>query len=37
MLCDPLASALPYEDVVAMTDEMLAATSHWLPQFGRAA
>jgi alpha-galactosidase/6-phospho-beta-glucosidase family protein len=34
MLCDPLASALPYEDVVSMTDEMLAATSPWLPQFG---
>ncbi len=34
MLCDPLASALPYEDVVSMTDEMLAATSPWLPRFG---
>lgn len=37
MLCDPLASALPYEDVVSMTDEMLAATAPWLPQFERSA
>lgn len=33
MLCDPLASALPYEDVVSMTDELLAATAPWLPRF----
>ena len=37
MLTDPLASALPYEDVVSMTDEMLAATAAWLPRFGGAA
>ncbi|HUA94877.1 MAG TPA: hypothetical protein VMB82_05060, partial [Acidimicrobiales bacterium] len=36
MLCDPVASALAYEDVVSMTDEMLAATSPWLPRFERA-
>ncbi|MSO78809.1 MAG: hypothetical protein EXQ79_04300 [Acidimicrobiia bacterium] len=33
MLADPVAGALPYDDVVAMTDELLAATSRWLPQF----
>jgi alpha-galactosidase len=33
MLCDPLAGALAYEDVVSMTDEMLAATARWLPRF----
>lgn len=33
MCCDPLASALPYEDVVAMTEELLAATARWLPRF----
>jgi alpha-galactosidase/6-phospho-beta-glucosidase family protein len=33
MFCDPVVSALPYEDVVAMTDELLAATSAWLPRF----
>jgi alpha-galactosidase len=37
MLCDPLASALPYEDVVSMTEEMLAATAAWLPRFGATA
>jgi alpha-galactosidase len=36
MLCDPVASALAYEDVVSMTDEMLAATSPWLSRFERA-
>jgi alpha-galactosidase len=35
MLADPLAGARPYEDVVAMTDELLAATRPWLPQFER--
>jgi alpha-galactosidase len=35
MLCDPVASALAYEDVVSMTDEMLAATSPWLSRFER--
>jgi alpha-galactosidase len=33
MLADPVAGALPYDDVVQMTDELLAATSRWLPQF----
>lgn len=33
MLADPVAGALPYDDVVQMTDELLAATSKWLPQF----
>ncbi len=33
MLADPMAGALPYEHVVAMTDELLAATAPWLPQF----
>ncbi len=33
MLADPMAGALPYEHVVRMTDELLAATAPWLPQF----
>jgi alpha-galactosidase len=33
MLLDPLAGRLDYERLGAMTDEMLAATSRWLPQF----
>jgi alpha-galactosidase len=33
MLADPLAAQLSYENVVAMTDEMLTATARWLPQF----
>lgn len=33
MLTDPLAGQLPYESVVEMADEMLTATSRWLPQF----
>ncbi len=33
MLADPMAGSLPYEHVVAMTDELLAATRPWLPQF----
>ncbi|HET9730780.1 MAG TPA: hypothetical protein VFR41_15220, partial [Acidimicrobiia bacterium] len=33
MLADPMAAQLPYEQVCAMTDEMLAATARWLPQF----
>ncbi len=36
MLLDPLTSRLDYDDVAAMTDEMLAATAEWLPQFARA-
>jgi len=33
MLTDQVARQLPYEQLVAMTDELLAATAHWLPQF----
>jgi alpha-galactosidase len=33
MLADPMAGSLPYEHVVSMTDELLAATALWLPQF----
>jgi alpha-galactosidase len=33
MFADPMAGALPFEHVVAMTDELLAATRPWLPQF----
>jgi alpha-galactosidase len=33
MLADPMAGRLPYEHVVAMTDELLTATAPWLPQF----
>ena len=33
MFADPMAGALPFEHVVAMTDELLAATSPWLAQF----
>ncbi len=33
MLADPVAGSLPYDHVVQMTDELLAATSAWLPQF----
>jgi alpha-galactosidase len=35
MLADPLAGTLPWEHVVAMTDELLTATAPWLPQFAR--
>jgi alpha-galactosidase/6-phospho-beta-glucosidase family protein len=33
MLVDPLAGRLDYDALQAMTDEMLAATKRWLPQF----
>jgi alpha-galactosidase len=33
MLADPVAGALPWEHVTAMTDELLAASAPWLPQF----
>jgi len=33
MFADPTAGRLPYEHLVAMTDELLAATAPWLPQF----
>jgi alpha-galactosidase len=33
MLSDQLTGSLPYESIVAITDELLAATAPWLPQF----
>jgi alpha-galactosidase/6-phospho-beta-glucosidase family protein len=33
MLLDPLTSRLGYDAIASMTDEMLAATGEWLPQF----
>jgi len=33
MLADPIAAQLPYEQIIEMTDEMLAATARWLPRF----
>ncbi len=33
MLTDQVARHLPFEQLVAMTDELLAATAAWLPQF----
>ena len=33
MLADPLTSRLDWDQLQAMTDELLAATSAWLPQF----
>jgi alpha-galactosidase len=36
MLTDQLAGHLPYEQVVSMTDEILASTAPWLPRFGPA-
>jgi len=33
MLADPMAGSLPYEHVISMTDELLAATKPWLPRF----
>ena len=35
MLADPVAGTLPWEHVVDMTDELLAATAAWLPRFTR--
>jgi alpha-galactosidase/6-phospho-beta-glucosidase family protein len=35
MLADPTAGGLPFEHVMAMTDELLAASAPWLPQFSR--
>ena len=29
----PIAGQLAYDDIVTMTDEMIAATAAWLPQF----
>ncbi len=36
MFADPMAGALPFEHVVAMTEDLLTATAPWLPQFDRA-
>ena len=33
MLLDPLAGRIDFDHVEQMTDEMLAATARWLPQF----
>jgi alpha-galactosidase len=33
MLADAMATQIAYDELVAMTDEMLAATAPWLPQF----
>jgi alpha-galactosidase len=33
MLADPVAGTLPWEHVTSMTDELLAASAPWLPQF----
>jgi alpha-galactosidase/6-phospho-beta-glucosidase family protein len=33
MLLDPLAGRIDFDRVEQMTDEMLAATAPWLPQF----
>jgi alpha-galactosidase len=33
MMLDPLAGRIDYDRVEQMTDEMLAATAQWLPQF----
>lgn len=33
MLADPLASRIDYDDLGRMTDELIAATKPWLPQF----
>jgi alpha-galactosidase/6-phospho-beta-glucosidase family protein len=37
MLADQMVGRLPYEHVLAMTDELLRATAPWLPQFEPAA
>lgn len=33
MMADPMGGQLAYDDVVAMTTEMIEATAEWLPQF----
>jgi galacturan 1,4-alpha-galacturonidase len=33
MFSDPAAGGLPFENVLAMTEELLASTGRWLPQF----
>jgi len=32
MLADPVAGVLPWENLTAMTDELLARTGPWLPE-----
>jgi alpha-galactosidase len=34
LLADPLAGRIDYERLDAMTDDLVAATARWLPQFG---
>ena len=36
MLLDPLAGRIDYDQIGDMTDDMLTATSAWLPQFAPA-
>jgi alpha-galactosidase len=36
MLLDPLAGRIDFDRLAAMTDELLDATSRWLPQFALA-
>jgi alpha-galactosidase/6-phospho-beta-glucosidase family protein len=33
LLNDPFTSRLPFEQVIAMADELFTATAPWLPQF----
>ncbi len=35
MLTDQLAGRLPYEHIVALTDDLLTATAPWLDQFAQ--
>jgi alpha-galactosidase/6-phospho-beta-glucosidase family protein len=34
LLADPLASRLDFDRLLSMRDDLLTATSPWLPQFG---
>ena len=36
MMLDPLAGRIDYDRLAQMTDELLAATAEWLPQFAPA-
>ena len=33
MMVDPLAGRIDYQSLQRMADEMISATSKWLPQF----
>jgi alpha-galactosidase/6-phospho-beta-glucosidase family protein len=33
LLSDPMTARMPYEETVAMADDLFAATADWLPQF----